>query len=120
MSHVDTYSIDTTVPVPPHTYVNASYVVMEENFETTWTSDVYFTGCLFTQLYNWYFEGDLMMTQMSTIYGKIPGFSCEDNPNWSNFCDSSICKYTVSGKYVGAGGAKASLKTASAPCTGNE
>jgi len=62
LTRVETYSLDMMVPVPPHTYVNASYVVTEENFETTWESDVYFTGCLLTQLYKWYFEGELVLT----------------------------------------------------------
>ncbi len=116
MTHVDTYDVETDVPVPPYTYVNATYVVMEENFEATWSTDVYFTGCLMTQMYWGYFDGNLYYDQISTVFDTLPGVTCERNNESTKWCDNYICKFTVKGSYKGAGGAKASLLTSSAPC----
>jgi hypothetical protein len=46
VTHTDSWSIDSTVPVPAHTYVNATYIVTEQDFECSWTADITIKGCV--------------------------------------------------------------------------
>ena len=73
---MDSWEISTTVPVPPFTYVNATYVVMETDFDTTWTADITFSGCAnvwfndkINDHWEWWYGVD-------SVYSGVPGFSC--------------------------------------------
>lgn len=44
-THTDAWEIDTEVPVPPFTYVNATYAIIEQDFDCTWKADVKVRGC---------------------------------------------------------------------------
>lgn len=117
-THTDTWEIDTTVPVPPLTYVNATYTVIEQDFDTTWVADVTIRGSVnvwfndkINDHWEWWYGVD-------SIYGNIPGFKCwYEDPQGQDFSFGCYCTYQAKGKYYGIGGAAAHLDTDHKPCT---
>lgn len=117
-NHVDAWTIDTDVPVPPFTYVNATYTIMEQDFDCKWTAQLKIRGCVnvwFNDKVNNHWE---WWYGVSDIYSGIPGFACWDEPEseGGDGCDRSYCSYQSSGVYYGIGGASAHLDTDSAAC----
>lgn len=44
-SHKDRWEIESNIPVPALTYVDATFTVIETDFSATWSADVVFKGC---------------------------------------------------------------------------
>eukprot|EP00347_Sterkiella_histriomuscorum_P009460 403341132 len=121
VAHVDTWEISTTVPVEAQTYVNATYTVIESDFDTTWTADLTIRGCA-----NIWFHDKLddhweWWHGVADMYSNVPGFTCWVAPDdGSDYCLLQYCKYQASGIYYGIGGAAAHLDTDSKPCIKQE
>ena len=76
MTHVESWTLDTVVPVPPKTYVKATYTVIEDDFDCTWTTNIQLRGCAnvwFNDKIGGHWE---WWHYVHEIYGDIPGFSC--------------------------------------------
>jgi hypothetical protein len=121
-THVDSWEIDTVVPVPPFTYVNATYAVIEQDFDCTWTAEIKIRGCAnvwFNDKVNGHWEWWYMVSE---IYSTLPGFTCWDEPEseGGDVCDRSFCFYQSAGRYYGIGGASAHLNTDSDSCKKQE
>jgi len=136
--HKDTWEVDSVVPVPPKTYVNATYVVVEDDFSADWTALITFQGCVnvwFKDKYDVNHDGDMHWEWWFwpyQVFGDQPGFKCgSDGPlNSSTLnpsdeyppgvgldaCEKAWCKFTASGTYKGIGGAQAHLNTDHKPC----
>ena len=81
--------------MPPQTYVNATYSVVEQDFDCTWTADIKIRGCVnvwFRDKINDHWE---WWYSVSEIYPTVPGFTCWDDPESAggDFCDRSYCTY---------------------------
>ena len=118
-THTDQWTINTTIPVPANTYVKATYVVMEDDFDCTWTASIKIRGCAnvwFKDKVDGHWE---WWHYVHKIYSNVPGFSCwYSDPQGQDACLSSYCTYTAQGKYYGIGEAQAHLNTQSSPCKG--
>lgn len=118
-SHKDTWSIDATVPAPAHTYVNATYAVIEHDYSASWTANILIRGCAnvwFNDKINDHWE---WWYGIDNVYGGVPGFSCwyQDPPAGQDECLGCYCTYEATGTYYGIGGATAHLSTNSATCS---
>ena len=115
-THVDTWEIDVTVPVPALTYVDATFTVIESDYSAKWDADIVFSGCAnvwfkdkMDDHWEWWYTA-------SAVYGSFPGFECWDVEGSEDICQKSFCRYNAKGTYYGIGGAKSHLDTTSGPC----
>lgn len=113
---MDKWEIDTYVPVPALTYVDATFVVVETDYSTTWDADLVFSGCAkvwFKDKINnhwcWWYTAQ-------EVYGQFPGFECWNEEGIEDECRRSFCKYKAKGTYYGIGGAKSHLNITSDTC----
>ncbi|CDW91853.1 UNKNOWN [Stylonychia lemnae] len=113
-THTDNWQISTTVPVPSQTYVNATYTVIESDFDTAWTADVTIRGCA-NVWFNDKIDGHWEWWHgVTMVYANVPGFSCYSQGN--DPCTDQYCTYQAKGTYYGIGGAAAHLDTDHKPC----
>lgn len=111
-THSDIWEIDTMVPVPALTFVNATFTVVETDYAATFTADVIFNGCVnvwFQDKINDHWEWWYPVTQ---VFGSYPGFTCWTTEDLGKeYGHNEWCKYTSKGKYQGIGGASSHMDT---------
>ena len=119
-SHKESWGIDTKVPVPSETYVQAAYTVIEDDFQADWYSDITFSGCTnvwFKKKIDGHWE---WWHTVGSMFSELPGFECwTTNDSSRDFCENSYCKFNAHGTYYGIGGAQAHLVTSHRPCIGD-
>ena len=96
------------MPVPPFTYVKATFTVIETDYYATWTTEIDFSGWTLAKAKK---GNDVVIASVYDIYRQYPDFSC-----WKNSADDYGCHYTSKGVYYGVEGAKSTLDTESDEC----
>lgn len=115
-THLESWEIDITVPVPSQQSVNASFMIIENEYDATWESDVVFNGCIVSQLKNSY-QGSLLFKQnVYEVFNNKPNFTCWKDTTIADSCRASFCKFKVKGTFNGVAGAQSFLETNQSTC----
>lgn len=106
-THSETWEIDITVPVPAEQSVNATFLILENEYEANWKSDLLFTGCI-SFSFPFISKADF---SVYSVFKDDPLFNCWENKSESDVCKNSFCKFEVKGTFSGVGGAQSFLET---------
>lgn len=106
------------VNVPPLTYVNTTYTVVENDIDATWTANVTIRGCANVKLKESYGGVKEWPCGVHAMYGTLPGFKCwfEMPMLGQDICLGSYCTYQASGTYTGIGNSAAHMSSYERPC----
>ena len=73
---MESWEIDINVPVPSQQSVNATFLIIENEYDASWESEVVFNGCFVAYLYGTYKFEDTYKENVYEAFKNTPGFKC--------------------------------------------